>query len=47
MSMRGIYTSVNDIRHRVFTELAQLSYNYQGPEDLKEMGVIPYRIIPG
>ena len=46
MSMRGIYTSVNDIRKRVFAEVARLSYNYQ-PGDLSEMEMIPYRILPG
>ncbi|MCR4891561.1 MAG: 4Fe-4S dicluster domain-containing protein [Lachnospiraceae bacterium] len=44
--MRGIYTSVNDIRKRVFTEVAKLSYNYE-EGDLSEMELIPYRIIPG
>ena len=44
--MRGIYTSVNDIRKRVFAEVAKLSYNYQ-EGDLSEMELIPYRIIPG
>ena len=29
MSVRGIYTSVNDIRKRVFEEVARLSYNYK------------------
>ena len=42
MSMRGIYTSVNDIRKRVFAEVARLSYNYQDG-DLSEMELIPYR----
>lgn len=46
MSIRGIYTSVNDIRKRVFTEVARLSYNYKDG-DLSEMEMIPYRIIPG
>lgn len=46
MSVRGIYTSVNDIRKRVFAEVAQLSYNYKDG-DLSEMEVIPYRVIPG
>ena len=46
MSMRGIHTSINDIRKKVFTEVARLSYNYQ-PGDLSEMEQIPYRIIPG
>ena len=46
MSMRGIYTSVNDIRKRVFAEVARLSYNYKDG-DLSEMELIPYRVIPG
>ena len=46
MSVRGIYTSVNDIRKRVFAEVARLSYNYEDG-DLSEMELIPYRIIPG
>ena len=29
MSIRGIYTSVNDLRKRVFAEIANLSYNYK------------------
>ena len=45
--MRGIYTSVNDIRKRVFAEVARLSYSYQDDGDLSEMEQIPYRIIPG
>ena len=46
MGMRGIYTSVNDIRKHVFAEVARLSYNYKDG-DLSEMELIPYRIIPG
>ena len=46
MGMRGIHTSINDIRRMVFTEVAKLSYNYQ-PGNLTEMENIPYRIIPG
>lgn len=46
MGMRGIYTSVNDIRKRVFAEVARLSYNFK-EGDLSEMEQIPYRIIPG
>ena len=46
MSARGIYTSVNDIRKRVFAEVAKLSYNYKDG-DLSEMEQIPYRVIPG
>lgn len=44
--MRGIYTSVNDIRKRVFSEVARLSYEYQDG-DLSQMEQIPYRVIPG
>jgi len=44
--MRGIYTSVNDIRKRVFAEIAKLSYEYK-PGDLALMDQIPYRVIPG
>lgn len=44
--MRGIYTSVNDIRKRVFAEVAKLSYDYKDG-DLSQMELIPYRIIPG
>ncbi len=46
MSVRGVYTSVNQIRKMVFTEVAKLSYNYKDG-DLSEMELIPYRIIPG
>ena len=45
MGMRGIHTSINDIRKMVFAEVAKLSYEYQG--DLSDMENIPYRIIPG
>ena len=46
MSMRGIDTSVNRIRRRVFAEIARLSYHYK-EGDLSEMEQIPYRILPG
>ena len=46
MSIRGIYTSVNDIRKRVFAEIAKLSYEYE-EGDLAKLEMIPYRIIPG
>ncbi len=44
--MRGIYTSVNDIRKRVFAEVAKLSYEYEDG-NLSQMAEIPYRVIPG
>ena len=46
MGMRGIHTSINDIRRAIFAEVAKLSYNYK-EGDLSEMELIPYRIIPG
>ena len=46
MGMRGIHTSINDIRRAIFAEVARLSYNYK-PGDLSEMELIPYRVIPG
>ncbi len=42
---RGIYTAVTDIRRRVFTEVARLSY--EGQNYAEEMTKLPYRIIPG
>ena len=45
-SMRGIYTSINEIRRKVFAEVAKMSYEY-ADGDLSEMEQIPYRIIPG
>ena len=42
--MRGIYSSVTDIRRKVFTEVARLAYeggDYSRIEDL------PYKIVPG
>ena len=45
-NMRGIYTSVNDIRKRVFAEIARLAYEYKDG-DLSQLSQIPYRIIPG
>lgn len=44
--MRGIYTSVNDLRKRVYAEVARLSYDYKDG-DLSQMEQIPYRVIPG
>ena len=44
--MRGIYTNVNDIRKRVFSEVARLSYEYKEDMDLEQMRQIPYNVIP-
>lgn len=41
--MRGIYSSVTDIRRKVFTEVARLSY--EGQDYAAEMVKLPYKII--
>jgi len=46
-NIRGIYTSINDIRQKVFAEVARLSYEYTEGDDLSNMEKIPYKIIPG
>ena len=45
--MRGIYTNVNDIRKRVFSEVAKLSYDYDENFNIDVMHQIPYNVIPG
>ena len=47
ISMRGIYTNVNDIRKCVFAEVAKLSYEYEDGFDMEVMHQIPYNVIPG
>ena len=42
--MRGIYTSVTDIRRKVFTEVARLAYE---GGDYSRLEQIPYKIVPG
>ena len=44
--MKWVYTSVNEIRKKVFAEVAKLSYEYE-EGDLSEMEKIQYRVIPG
>ena len=44
MSMRGIYSSVTDIRRKVFTEVARLAYE---GGDYSRMEELPYKIVPG
>ncbi len=43
--MRGIYTSVTDIRRKVFTEVARMAY--EGGDYAKKIEELPYKIIPG
>ena len=44
MSMRGIYSSVTDIRRKVFTAVARLAYE---GGDYSRMEELPYKIVPG
>lgn len=44
--MRGIVTSVNNIRKQVYAEIAKLAYNYDG-KSFKGIDEIPYKIVPG
>lgn len=44
--MRGIYTSVNEIRTKVYAEIAKLSYDYEEGKELR-LEQIPYDIIRG
>ena len=42
--MRGIYSSVTDIRRKVFTEVARLAYE---GGDYSRVEELPYKIVPG
>jgi [FeFe] hydrogenase (group B1/B3) len=42
--MRGIYSSVTDIRRKVFTEVARLAYE---GGDYSRIDDLPYKIVPG
>lgn len=43
-TMRGIYSSVTDIRRKVFKEVARLAYE---GNDYSAMETLPYKIVPG
>ena len=45
MKMRGIYSSVTDIRRKVFTEVAKLAY--EGGDYKEKITELPYKIVPG
>lgn len=45
MKMRGIYSSVTDIRRKVFTEVARLAY--EGGDYSQKISDLPYKIVPG
>ena len=42
--MRGIYTPVTDIRRKVFTEVARMSY--EGGDYADQLRKLPFKIIP-
>lgn len=44
--MRGVETRIQEIRHRIFTEVARMAYHTEWPVD-KRMEELPYKIIPG
>ena len=44
--MRGVETRIQEIRHRVFREVARMAYNTEWPVD-KRIEALPYKIIPG
>jgi len=48
MGYRGIDTTVNQIRRKVFTEVARMGYaDVKGDEANKMMRDIPFKIVPG
>ncbi len=44
--MRGVETRIQEIRHKIFTEVASLAYELEGSID-KRIEELPYKIIPG
>ena len=44
--MRGVETRIQEIRHRIFTEVARMAYHTEWPVD-KRIEELPYLIIPG
>ena len=47
--MRGVYTNVVDLRSQVYSEIARLSYEYDGNFQClkKKISQVPYDLIPG
>ena len=43
--MRGVHTVVNDIRRKVFTEVARMSF--EGGDYGETLRRLPHKIIPG
>ena len=44
--MRGVETRIQEIRHRIFCEVARMAYHTEWPVD-KRIEELPYKIIPG
>ncbi|WP_295621198.1 4Fe-4S dicluster domain-containing protein [uncultured Intestinimonas sp.] len=44
--MRGVETRIQELRHRVFREVARMAYHTEWPVD-KRIEELPYKIIPG
>lgn len=44
--MRGVETRIQDIRHRIFTEVARMAYHPEEPVNHR-IEALPYEIIPG
>ena len=45
-NMRGVETRIQEIRHRIFREVARMAYHTEWPVD-KRIEELPYKIIPG
>ena len=44
--MRGVETRIQEIRHKIFTEVARMAYHTEWPVK-DRMEALPYKIIPG
>mgnify|MGYP007093023389 CR=1 FL=1 len=44
--MRGVETRIQEIRHRIFREVARMAYHTEWSVD-KRIEELPYKIIPG
>ncbi len=44
--MRGVETRIQEIRHKIFREVARMAYHTEWPVD-KRIEELPYKIIPG
>ena len=44
--MRGVETRIQEIRHRIFTEVARMAYHTEWPTD-RRIEALPYDIMPG